>query len=228
MRHDRECSVAVDELVTIAALLRPAGYARGVPDDPRSFPEQISRACHDLRTPLASAFGFARTLERLGAVEGEHARYLSIVVEATEELGRLIDCLALLARAEDGRIVLEPAPVDDARARARGGRELVPGEPLSARGDGAAIDVDARARALGPRVARRGGRARRPGRCSRSRSRRGRTARSRSGPLSQVMADRFAGGAGDLRASAALAVARAHGGTLAREDDRIVLRLAPT
>ena len=48
------------------------------------------------------------------------------------------------------------------------------------------------------------------------------------GPLSGVMADRMAEGTGDLRARAALAVARAHGGTLAREDDRIVLRLAPT
>jgi hypothetical protein len=48
------------------------------------------------------------------------------------------------------------------------------------------------------------------------------------GPLSEVMADRFVDGAGDLRALAALAVARVHGGTLAREDDRVVLRLAAT
>ena len=49
------------------------------------------------------------------------------------------------------------------------------------------------------------------------------------GPLSEVVADRFAAGTGDLRALGALAVARVHGGSLAREDDRIVLRLtAPT
>jgi hypothetical protein len=48
------------------------------------------------------------------------------------------------------------------------------------------------------------------------------------GPLPAVTADRFVAGAGDLRALAALAVARAHGGTLAREDDRVVLRLSTT
>ena len=48
------------------------------------------------------------------------------------------------------------------------------------------------------------------------------------GPLPEIAADRMASGAGDLRSLAALAVARAHGGTLAREDDRIVLQLAAT
>lgn len=196
-----------------------------MPDDPRSFPEQISSACHDLRTPLASAFGFARTLERLGGVEGEHARYLSIVVEATQELGRLIDCLALLARAEDGRLVLERSTVETG-ALAREVVELVPGDRFAAVGDGAAIEVDA-ARAtsglawLAEAVAHAA-----PGNAPLEIQARHDGALA-VGPLAEVMADRFADGAGDLRALAALAVARVHGGTLAREGDRIVLRLAP-
>ncbi|MDX6525792.1 MAG: hypothetical protein QOI43_1303, partial [Gaiellales bacterium] len=38
----------------------------------------------------------------------------------------------------------------------------------------------------------------------------------------------MADGAGDLRSLAARAVAHVHGGTLAREDDRVVLRLSAT
>jgi hypothetical protein len=190
------------------------------------FPDVISRACHDLRTPLASAFGFARTLERLGAVEGDNARYLSLVVEATEELGRLIDCLALLARAQDGRVVLERSTVESSELAVEA-VALVPGDRLSLRGVGATLEVD-RARATAglawlaeavehavPGVATLLVDARSDGSFA-------------IGPLPAVMADRMAEGAGDLRSLAALAVALVHGGTLAREGDRVVLRLAAT
>jgi hypothetical protein len=190
------------------------------------FPDVISRACHDLRTPLASAFGFARTLERLGAVEGDNARYLSVVVEATEELGRLIDCLALLARAQDGRVVLERSSVESSEV-AVDAVALVPGDRLALQGPGATLEVD-RARATAglawlaeavehavPGVAPLLVDARADGSFA-------------IGPLSAVMADRMADGAGDLRSLAARAVAHVHGGTLAREDDRVVLRLSAT
>jgi hypothetical protein len=220
----RPMSVATG--VTIAALLGRDGYARGVSGDSLGFPEQISSACHDLRTPLASAYGFARTLERLGAVSGEHARYLALVVEASEELGRLIDCLALIARAQDGRLVLERASAGSAEL-AEEALGLVPGDRLSSDGAGTAIEVD-RARAvsglawLAEAVAHAV-----PGDQPLRVEARG-DGTFAVGPLSTVMADRIADGTGDLRALAALAVARAHGGTLAREDDRVVLRLAAT
>jgi signal transduction histidine kinase len=197
-----------------------------VPDDPPGFPEQISAACHDLRTPLASAYGFARTLERLGAVEGEHARYLAMVVEASEELGRLIDCLALVARAQDGRLVLERTSVESGELAAAA-LELVPAGRLSARGAGTTIEVDRSRAGAGlawlaeavvhavPGEQRLEIDARPDGAFA-------------LGPLSEVMADRFAAGTGDLRAVGALAVARVHGGSLAREDDRIVLRYSGT
>jgi phospho-acceptor domain-containing protein len=212
--------------VTIAALCVLGRYARRVPDDPHGFPEQISSACHDLRTPLASAYGFARTLERLGAVSDEHARYLSLVVEASEELGRLIDCLALLARAQDGRLELERGPAASAELAAEA-VQLVPGDRLSAEGAGAVIEVD-RARAvsglawLAEAVAHAV-----PGDQPLLVEARGDGTYS-LGPLSPVMADRFVEGTGDLRALAARAIARLHGGALAREDDRVVLRLAAT
>ncbi|MDX6564427.1 MAG: two-component system, OmpR family, sensor kinase [Gaiellales bacterium] len=190
------------------------------------FPDVISRACHDLRTPLASAFGFARTLERLGAVEGDNARYLSVVVEATEELGRLIDCLALVARAQDGRVVLERSSVESSEV-AVDAVALVPGDRLALQGAGATLEVD-RARATAglawlaeavehavPGVAPLLVDARGDGSFA-------------IGPLSAVMADRMAEGAGDLRSLAARAIAHVHGGTLAREGDRVVLRFSAT
>ena len=197
-----------------------------MPDDSRGFPEQISAACHDLRTPLASAYGFARTLERLGAVEGEHARYLSLVVEATEELGRLIDCLALLARAEDGRIVLDRTTLQS-RALADAAIDAVPGNRLSALGAGATIEVDAARAAAGLAWLAEAVVHAVPGDDPLEIDARPDGAFA-LGPLSEVAGDRMADGAGDLRALAALAVARAHGGTLAREERQIVLRLAPT
>jgi hypothetical protein len=48
------------------------------------------------------------------------------------------------------------------------------------------------------------------------------------GPLPETMDDRLVDGSGELRAVAASAVARAHGGALAREGDRLVVRFGAT
>jgi hypothetical protein len=198
-------------------------YARGVSDD---FPARVSSACHDLRTPLASAFGFARTLERLGALEGEQARYLSLVVESTAELGRLIDCLALVARVEGDRLVLDARPVESRELVAEA-VALAPADRVEGVGEGRAIDVD-RLRAASAlawlseavvRLVPGEGTARLEARPDGSFA---------VGPVSDVMGDRLAVGEGDLRALAALVVARAHRGSICREDDRLVVRFAAT
>lgn len=195
-------------------------------EDSHEFSELVSRACHDLRTPLASAFGFARTLERLGAVEGDHARYLALVVESTEELGRLIDALALIARVAGGRLELQRVPVASAELVAEAAAR-VPGKRLSVDGEGKSLLVDRASATAGlawlaeavahalagdsPLVLE----ARVDGTIT-------------IGPLPEGMDDRLIDGTGDLRARGALAVAHAHGGALAREGDRIVVRLAAT
>jgi hypothetical protein len=194
--------------------------------DVDAFPELVSRACHDLRTPLASAFGFARTLERLGAVEGDHARFLALVVESTEELGRLIDALALLARAEDGRLVLERAPArtDELAAAAVA---LVPGDRLSATGPGAERSLDAPRATSGLAWLAEATAHAIPGDAPLELEARA-DGTFALGPLPETMDDRLVDGTGDLRARAARAVALAHAGTLAREGDRVVVRLAAT
>ena len=47
------------------------------------FPRVVSLACHDLRTPLATVYGFARTLTRAGELDDRTLRFLGMI----EELG---------------------------------------------------------------------------------------------------------------------------------------------
>ena len=82
---------------------------RGEPSDLANL---VVDACHDLRTPLAAAFGFARTIERMGGVTGDNAMYLRQVIEATEELEQLIAALSAVAHGERGTLRLRPQPVD--------------------------------------------------------------------------------------------------------------------
>jgi signal transduction histidine kinase len=73
-----------------------------VPED-QSFPELVSLACHDLRTPLATIFGFARTLTRAKGLDPTLVGYSEMIEAASDQLGELIDELSLAARIEGGR-----------------------------------------------------------------------------------------------------------------------------
>jgi signal transduction histidine kinase len=76
-----------------------------------AFARLVSLACHDLRTPLATAYGFARTLTRSG-LEQPTARYMQMVADATQEMGDLLDTLALATRIESGRYEPQVEEVD--------------------------------------------------------------------------------------------------------------------
>jgi signal transduction histidine kinase len=102
-----------------------------------SFPRLVSLACHDLRTPLATIFGFARTIQR-AQPEGEQlARYVDMIVAASTEMTALLEELSTAARIEDGRYEPALAPADTLELAA----EAVPG----ATGDGATVETDASA-----------------------------------------------------------------------------------
>jgi len=105
------------------------------------FPRLVSLACHDLRTPLATVQGFAKTLLRIEDLDEEkRASYLGLIDAASEELVELLDLLALAARIEGGRY--------DPVLREADSLELAPD---GATGTGATVNVDpeAVARALG-------------------------------------------------------------------------------
>ena len=54
------------------------------------FPRLVALACHDLRNPLATVYGFARTLMRTDMDE-RSARYVEMIDAASHELGELLD-----------------------------------------------------------------------------------------------------------------------------------------
>jgi signal transduction histidine kinase len=70
---------------------------------PPSFAQLVSLACHDLRTPLATASGFARTLERLDTLEPPATRYVEMIGAAADQLADLLDLLSVAARIESER-----------------------------------------------------------------------------------------------------------------------------
>jgi len=97
------------------------------------FPRLVSLACHDLRTPLATIYGFARTLSRLGDQDERTARFLSMIEEAAEQMTVLLDELGVAARIEGKRWepvlreadTLELARTDDERIEVEGTGETI-------------------------------------------------------------------------------------------------------
>ena len=95
------------------------------------FAQLVSLACHDLRTPLATATGFAHTLQRLDSLETPADRYVEMIGAASEQMAELLDLLGVAARIEAGRF--------DVQAREADSRELA--DAAAARLDGhAAVD----------------------------------------------------------------------------------------
>jgi len=54
--------------------------------DPDEYPRVVSLACHDLRTPLATVFGFSRTLARGGDLDERSARFVGMMGEAADQM----------------------------------------------------------------------------------------------------------------------------------------------
>jgi signal transduction histidine kinase len=114
-----------------------------------SFARLVSLACHDLRTPLATVHGFARTISRRSSLDEPESRYVAMIEAASDQLAELLEELSLAARIEDGRY--EPALQDaDSLALARAAAERLEPGLVSVEGTGAevALDVHAVERAL--------------------------------------------------------------------------------
>jgi signal transduction histidine kinase len=67
------------------------------------FAHLVSLACHDLRTPLATVNGFAKTLLRGDDLGERERRFLGMIDEAAAQMAGLLDLLGLAARIESGR-----------------------------------------------------------------------------------------------------------------------------
>jgi signal transduction histidine kinase len=110
-----------------------------MPESPE-FARLVSLACHDLRTPLATVYGFARTLTRAGGLDEPSTRYVEMIEAASQQLTGLLDELGLAARIEGGRydpVLQERDTLELARAAAQ-----LAGGQVTAAGTGATVEVD--------------------------------------------------------------------------------------
>jgi signal transduction histidine kinase len=191
-----------------------------MPEDPH-FSQLVSLACHDLRTPLATIFGFARTLSKLD-LEDAPGRYVEMIEAASGQMAELLDELSLVARIEAGRY--EPALGEaDSLELARQAATDLGEERVVVSGEGTLVRVDPEAvrRALGKlakAAARHGGH--------------DEVALAVRGgvfevtPVSGTAAPVLLGDElRELGAAAAAALIRALGGSLAVEDERLIVTL---
>jgi signal transduction histidine kinase len=100
------------------------------------FPRIVSLACHDLRTPLATVYGFARTLTRGGELDERSARFMAMIEEAAEQMTTLLDELGAAARIAGERwdpVLVECDTLELATSE---------DERVSAAGNGATLETD--------------------------------------------------------------------------------------
>jgi signal transduction histidine kinase len=112
------------------------------PSDDTSFPRLVSLACHDLRTPLATIFGFSRTLTRMTDLGEPTTKYLGMVAMASEQLGELLDELSLATRIEAGRYDPQLRELDT-RQLAAAAVDRLGAERVMLDGPGGTVLVDA-------------------------------------------------------------------------------------
>lgn len=177
-----------------------------------AFATLVSLACHDLRTPLATVQGFAKTMLRIEELDEEkRLRYLGLIDSAADELAELLDVLSLAARLEGGRY--------DPVLRDADSLELA---PAGASGAGATVRVDPDSVATALRA------------LQRAASRHGGLDVSASVDGPRVVLEPVVAGAApivlgddpkDLGAAVAVQLIRALGGELALEGERLTVTL---
>src|SRR3954452_19983305 len=104
--------------------------------DAQQFPRIVSLACHDLRTPLATIYGFARTLTRGEGLDERTARFLGRIGEASAQLAEMRDELGTAARIAGGR--WEPALREADTLALAGSAD----ERIAVSGEGATIETE--------------------------------------------------------------------------------------
>ncbi len=105
------------------------------------FAKLVSLGCHDVRTPLATVHGFAKTLERANELAPPADRYVEMIGQASAEMAELLDELSLAARIEGG--TYEPVLRDaDTLALAEAARTRLGEDRVHVAGEGAKVATD--------------------------------------------------------------------------------------
>jgi two-component system phosphate regulon sensor histidine kinase PhoR len=78
--------------------------------------EFIATASHELRTPLAAVYGAAQTLRRhdFALDDAGRERFISMIVDESDRLARIVNQILLANQLEVGRLDLETEPFDAA------------------------------------------------------------------------------------------------------------------
>jgi signal transduction histidine kinase len=103
-----------------------------------TFARLVSLAVHDLRTPLATVSGFARTLQRTSLGDPTDT-YVGLMVAAGAQLADLLDEVGLVARIEADRWEPNVQGVDSRELADAAAARL---EAAAAGGTGATVRVD--------------------------------------------------------------------------------------
>jgi signal transduction histidine kinase len=104
------------------------------------FADVVAIACHDLRTPLATIHGFARTLARVDLADPA-PRYVEMIETASVQLAELLDELSVVARIESGRFQPGLEEIDSLELARSAAAELEEGS-VSVTGEGVAVRVE--------------------------------------------------------------------------------------
>jgi signal transduction histidine kinase len=110
---------------------------RPTPPAADRFPALVELACHDLRTPLATVSGFAKTLRQADEPGPSDGRFVELIDEAADQMAVLLDQLGLAARIASGRYDPATAEADTLSLAASAGDDRV-----GAEGHGAVIETD--------------------------------------------------------------------------------------
>jgi len=113
-------------------------------DKDTSFAKLVSLGCHDVRTPLATVHGFAKTLERVTELAPPADRYVEMIGRASTEMAELLDELSLAARIEQG--TYEPTLREaDTAALVEAARVRLGEDRVHVTGEGATVSTDVEA-----------------------------------------------------------------------------------
>ena len=106
-----------------------------------SFARLVSLACHDVRTPLATVHGFAKTLTRTVELDAPADRYVEMIETASMQMAELLDELSLVARIESGRY--DPGLREtDTLALAHAAAERLGQDRVKVDGEGSTVKTD--------------------------------------------------------------------------------------
>ena len=189
--------------------------------DEKRFVQAMSIACHDLRTPLAVVFGFARTLART-ELPPPTDRHVQMIVDASGQLEELIDEMSIVVGIHGGRFSPSLTEVDSLELARSAAAELEAGR-VEVGGSGQTVRVPERETRRAIRQ------------LARAASRHGGVDSVRLdvdgallaiAPVTRISAPVLLGeNSNELGALAAAALVRAVGGSVGVEDDRLLLRL---